>query len=160
MFPALLGLMAAQPICMNYGWQESAESLKTREARAALVDREPSRRAASEESSPAKLIGWSLFVLALLAAFLFGLRRWAARTPAWGASDRIQILGRRRLNGTQEIILVQVAGRVLVVASASGGVSVLADITDRERVQELRTSREPGERVPQEMALPGLGNRE
>jgi flagellar biogenesis protein FliO len=160
MFPALLGLLATPPIFMNYGYQDTAELLKTRESKAVLVEREASKRPASEESSPARLIGWTLFVLALLGAFLYGLRKWSAKTPALGTSELVHILGRRRLNASQEIVLIQVAGRVLVVAATSGGVSVLSEITDRAEIEELRTSRKPGERVPQDIALLAVGNRE
>jgi flagellar biogenesis protein FliO len=51
----------------------------------------------------------------------------------------IEILARRRLSGSQELLVIQVAGRILVLASTSGGgVSVVSEITDRAQIAEMR----------------------
>lgn len=138
------------------GAQDHSGSLRDREARSPLVEREADKKIANEPadaSSPGRLIGWTLGVLGLLAAFLYGLRRWAARHPMVGGSPFIEILGRRRLATGHEIVLVEIADRILVVAAGSGGVNVLSEIADRSRIQALKGqggegSAGRGERVP------------
>lgn len=155
MIPALGVLLASLPLFISYG----QDPLKTREAQSPLVDREGPRKGGAEGTNPAAMVGWSVAVLGLLAAFLYGVKRWAARAPLMGGSGLIEVLARRRLTAGHEVVLVHVAGRVYLMAATSGGLSVLSEITERARVAELRAEAapskrfEPGIRVPDAPAV-------
>lgn len=87
--------------------------------------------------------GTTQIVLALAAvvALIFGLR-WVARRmfalpTAGGAGGAIQILARTGISPRQQVMLIQVGRRLVLVANCGAQMNSLCEITDAEEVAEL-----------------------
>jgi len=111
---------------------------KQREASARLVERDAGPQAPAEDGdgvSVARIAAWTAVVVGLMAALFFGARKWMRRAGLPGAPEALRVLGRRRLTPTLELIVVDVAGRTLVLGAARESVSTLAELDDFESKQ-------------------------
>ncbi len=114
---------------------------KQKEAASRLVEREPGVQAPArdgDEVSVVRIGAWTAVVVGLMAALFIGARRWMRRTGHSGAPDALRVLGRRRLSPTLELIVVDVAGRCLVLGAAKDSVSTLAELDDFESKKFVR----------------------
>ena len=101
----------------------------------------------------------AVVLLVLTGAFLF--TRWAGRNlgggfAGLGGGRRIEVLDRTGLGKDQAILLVRAGGRYLLLGSAPGGLTLLAELT-REEGEEWETPASPGgpeeKRPPEFLAL-------
>ncbi len=88
---------------------------------------------APAEPSAAGIAGWTLAVLGLVAGAALvarkALRGSALIAPAGGA---IELLGRRPLGGRQDLYLVAIGKRVLLVGSTKDGLTTLGEFPREE----------------------------
>lgn len=108
---------------------------KQKEAASRLVERDAGAQAPArdgDEVSVVRVGAWTAVVVGLMAALFIGARRWMRRTGLPGAPEAVRVLGRRRLTPTLELIVVDVAGRCLVLGAAKDSVSTLAELEDFE----------------------------
>ena len=101
----------------------------------------------------------AVVLLVLTGAFLF--TRWAGRNlgggfAGLGGGRRVEVLDRTGLGKDQAILLVRAGGRYLLLGSAPGGLTLLAELT-REEGEEWETPASPGgpeeKRPPEFLAL-------
>ncbi len=81
---------------------------------------------------------WSLAVIALLGGAFLLLKRFAGNSRILGGSPVLHVLARKPLGRHQEILLVEVGPRVLVLGSGREGLSTLAEFSQPDEVARLR----------------------
>jgi flagellar biosynthetic protein FliO len=91
----------------------------------------------------------SVVVVVLLGGAYWALRRFGASSRLLGTGGPIQLLGRRPLGVRQELLIVAVGRRALVLGSTSAGLSTLAEITNPDELAALRAEA-PERRVDSE----------
>lgn len=119
---------------------------------------EPARRVVAPEPAPRRLgegpsdlpslggfVAASILVVGLLGGGLWALRRFGRGSRLLGGGAPIRILGRKGVGARQEILLVEVGARVLVVGATREGLSPLGEITHPDEVAALRADL-PGRR--------------
>lgn len=116
---------------------EPARRIPVEEAPAAVEPRRLSERA---ESGPSLggFVAASVAVVLLLGGAFWLLRRYGASSRLLGAGGPIQVLGRRPLGARQELWVVAVGRRALVLGSTSSGLSTLSEITHPDELAALR----------------------
>lgn len=128
---------------------------KPEEKRLVVPPAEPPRRIAdgpaSDGPSLAGFVTASIGVVALLGGAVFLLRKYGRNARFLGAGGPIRVLGRRALGARQEILLVEIGSRVLVVGSTREGMSPLSEITNPDEVAVLRAEL-PGRREDSQRA--------
>jgi flagellar biogenesis protein FliO len=93
----------------------------------------------------------SVLVVGLLGGGLWALRRFGRGSRLLGGGGPIRVLGRKGVGARQEILLVEVGARVLVVGATRDGLSPLGEITNPDEVAALRADL-PGRRDESERA--------
>jgi len=87
-------------------------------------------------------IGWlrTLGALAIVAGLIFAarwlLRRWRP-SGLIGAAGPVEVLARAPVAPKQQIVLVRLGGRLVLVGTGAGAMSTLAEVTDPAEVREL-----------------------
>lgn len=132
------------------------------ETPAPAVDEKPARvivpPAAVETAAPRRLsdgaaagpslagfVSASIGVVALLGGAVFLLRKYGRNSRLLGGGGPLRILGRRSLGARQEVFLLELGPRILVVGSAREGLRTLSEITNPDEVAVLRAEL-PGRR--------------
>ncbi len=85
------------------------------------------------------------FVIVLIYGFVWLLRRFTLQKGE--SEDAINLLSTRPLKGDASLHLVEVGGKIYMLGSGSGGVNLLAEISDEDSVNEIRLNVSRG-RVP------------
>src|SRR5688572_24578584 len=101
-----------------------------------------SRKIGRDEPSEAGLggaIGATVFVLAILAGGFLLLRKLLGRTRLFAPAAAMRILARRPLAPKQEVILVEIGPRVLVIGATRESLSRLGEVTSPEEISALRS---------------------
>jgi flagellar biogenesis protein FliO len=104
----------------------------------------------------------TLVVLALLAGTFLLLRRLLRASKLFSGPGAIRVLARRTVAPKQDVLLVEVGSRVLVVGAARDALTRLGEITSGEEVAQIRArcgvEREaPAFRAPKAEEEPGTG---
>ena len=110
---------------------------------------EPPRRlgadAPADGPSFAGFLVASLGVVALLGLAVWLLRKYGKNSRFLNGGP-LKVVGRRALGARQELLLVEVGRRVLVLGSGREGLTRLAEIADPDEVALLKAEREEGQR--------------
>lgn len=86
--------------------------------------------------------GWlrTLGALAVVAVLIFAarwfLRRWSAAGPA-GLAGPMEVLARASVAPRQQLLLVRLGQRLVLIGAGGGAMSTLAEVTDPAEVNEL-----------------------
>jgi flagellar biogenesis protein FliO len=102
-----------------------------------LRDQAPVRSARLEELKQA--LGATLVVVALLLGAFLLLRKFLGRTRLFAPAAALRVLARRPLAARQEVILVEVGSRILVVGATRESLSRLGEITGAEEIAAVRS---------------------
>lgn len=81
---------------------------------------------------------WSSAVIALLIGAFLLFKRFARGSRLLRGAAAIDVLARRGLAPRQEMLLVEVAGRVLVLASTRERITTLSEIADADEIARLK----------------------
>ncbi|MEX2173309.1 MAG: flagellar biosynthetic protein FliO [Pirellulaceae bacterium] len=76
-------------------------------------------------------------VLGLFLAFAWAARRFAPAGSAMLPKEAVELLGRAPLAGRQQMQLIRVGNKLLLVAMSAGGAETLTEITDPVEVEHL-----------------------
>ena len=96
-------------------------------------------RASASEPSAAGVAGWTLAVLGLVAAAALVARKVLRGSPLVApAGGAIELLGRRPLGGRQDLYLVAIGKRVLLVGSTKDGLTTLGEFPRDEQPPDSR----------------------
>jgi flagellar biosynthetic protein FliO len=107
------------------------------EALKKLEDRPLGRSTPDEPGLGGAFAATALVVGLLIGAFLL-LRKFMARTPLFASGSAMRILARRPLAPRQEVILVEVGARVLVIGATRESLSRLGEVSGAEEIASLR----------------------
>ena len=92
---------------------------------------------------PAAGGGWvqTLVALGIVAALIFAvryvLRRYAGRTGGKATSNALEVLTRTPVSPRQQLLLVRLGRRLVLVGCGPEGMTPLTEVTDREEVASL-----------------------
>jgi flagellar biogenesis protein FliO len=136
---------AAQPAATRPVRSEIGQRLIRREGAAATAQTQPASAAATTRPAvpapPAvdlpKLAGALGIVLALIFALRAVFKHIFPASTAAGATRAVQVLSRSILSPKQQLVLVRVGRRLIVVADSGGQMSALSEITDADEVAAL-----------------------
>lgn len=109
------------------------------EAAARSAERQQGGDAAAEPStglSVPQVVG----SLAMVVGLIFGLKWVAGRlslVPSRGKAGAVKVVGRSVLSPKQQVLLIQVGRRLLVVGDSGGAMAALCEITDPDEVAAL-----------------------
>jgi flagellar biogenesis protein FliO len=81
---------------------------------------------------------WSAVVIALLVGSFLLFKRFSRNSRFFAAATAVDLLARKSLGGKNEIFVVEVGGKVLVVGSSRDRLSPLGEISDADAVARLR----------------------
>jgi flagellar biogenesis protein FliO len=84
-------------------------------------------------------LGATLVVVALLLGAFLLLRKFLGRTRLFAPAAALRVLARRPLAARQEVILVEVGSRILVVGATRESLSRLGEITGAEEIAAVRS---------------------
>ena len=93
----------------------------------------------SDDAGLVSVLGWTGAVLLLFCAGVFLLRRFAPGARRLFASRAIQVLGRRALNNTTSLCLVEVGSRILRLAVSKNQVVYLGEIAEPDEVATVKS---------------------
>lgn len=113
--------------------------------RRAAPANEPARNPTTSAASPAaprgfdlaRVLGALTLVLALIFVLRWVLRRSISPGSLPGATNAVQVLTRSPLSPRQQLLLVRVGRRLLVVSDCNGQLNPLSEITDPDEVAAL-----------------------
>ena len=136
---------APQPAATRPVRSEIGQRLIRREGAAASAQTRPASAAATTRPSvpapPAvdlpKLAGALGIVLTLIFALRAVFKHVFPSSTAAGATRAVQVLSRSILSPKQQLVLVRVGRRLIVVADSGGQMSALSEITDPDEVASL-----------------------
>ena len=128
---------------------QAVEEVKPQPARLVVppVEEAPRRitESAADGPSLAGFVTASIGVVALLGGAVFLLRKYGRTSRFLGGGGPIRVLGRRTVGARQEILLVEVGTRVLVVGATRDRLAALGEISSPDEVAVLRADL-PGRR--------------
>jgi len=104
---------------------------------------EPARRLGASgphEPSGASVVGWTLVVLALIAGAAILARRLLRRSGLMGGAGPIRVLARRALAPRQDLFLVEIGSRVLLIGSTRDRLATLGEFARADDVAAVRAS--------------------
>ena len=93
---------------------------------------------ASREPGLGGVFGATFLVLAILAGAFLLLRRFLGKSRLFAGGAAMRILARRPLAPRQEIVLVEIGSRVIVVGATRESLTRLGEITAAEELARLR----------------------
>lgn len=86
----------------------------------------------------------TLSALALVLVLIFGLRyvflRWSGRSPVTSRQSVVEVLSRVSIAPRQQVVLLRLGNRILLVGHSSGTMCTLADVHDPREVASLLTA--------------------
>ncbi|HTF56278.1 MAG TPA: flagellar biosynthetic protein FliO [Planctomycetota bacterium] len=94
---------------------------------------------ASREPGLGGVFGATVLVLAILAGAFLLLRRFLGKTRLFAGGAAVRILARRPLAPRQEVVLVEIGSRVIIVGATRESLTRLGEITAAEELARLRS---------------------
>lgn len=146
---ATLVLLAALAGASSYGQSAPAGGAATRmaadETRTLASNRSADEDRKIARERPGAWMPWvqTLAALALVAGLIFlagRLLRRANRGGVTAGSDVVEILARKGVGPKQQILLVRIGQRILVVGSSAAGLSALSEFTEEREIAALAES--------------------
>ena len=113
-----------------------------------------------QNAGPEPGIGGALAATAFVVALLLGafllLRKFLGRSRLFASNSALRILARRPLAPRQEVILVEIGSRVLVVGATRESLSRLGELTSADEIAAIRSrcGAAPVESIPVRAARP------
>ena len=90
--------------------------------------------------SPVGFVVWTFAVLGAMAGAAALLRRFLGKSKLFAASGPIAVVARRSIGPRQELILVDVGGRVLLIGATRERLTTLGEFGNRDQVAGGRES--------------------
>ena len=103
-------------------------------------------------------------VLGVMFLLFFGFKKYVLKNTMFGGGEKlVNVLGSGFLGPKKNIVLVEVAGEVLVLGMSQDNISLLTNITDPEKIEEIKSKGgkggsglnwNPGSHPPEETRAP------
>jgi flagellar protein FliO/FliZ len=89
-----------------------------------------------------RTFGMFALVLALMFLIFYVFKKYVLKNTIFGGNEKfVQVLGSGFLGPKKSIVMVEVAGEVLVLGISNDNISLLTQIQDQEKIEEIKSSR-------------------
>ena len=106
----------------------------------ALEDSRPTGKPVELVSSSLKMFSMLAVVLGIMFLLFFGFKKYVLKNTMFGGGEKlVNVLGSGFLGPKKNIVLVEVAGEVLVLGMSQDNISLLTNITDPEKIEEIKS---------------------
>ena len=90
--------------------------------------------------SSLKMFSMLAVVLGIMFLLFFGFKKYVLKNTMFGGGEKlVNVLGSGFLAPKKNIVLVEVAGEVLVLGMSQDNISLLTNITDPEKIEEIKS---------------------
>ncbi len=105
-----------------------------------LKDSRPTGKPIELLPSSLKMISMLAVVLGIMFLLFFGFKKYVLKNTMFGGGEKlVNVLGSGFLAPKKNIVLVEVAGEVLVLGMSQDNISLLTNITDPEKIEEIKS---------------------
>ena len=105
-----------------------------------LKDSRPTGKPIELLPSSLKMISMLAVVLGIMFLLFFGFKKYVLKNTMFGGGEKlVNVLGSGFLGPKKNIVLVEVAGEVLVLGMSQDNISLLTNITDPEKIEEIKS---------------------
>ena len=146
--------------------EDTAKSKNDRSAKNlfSLKDSKPTGKPIELIPSGLKMFSMLAVVLGVMFLLFFGFKKYVLKNTMFGGGEKlVNVLGSGFLGPKKNIVLVEVAGEVLVLGMSQDNISLLTNITDPEKIEEIKSKGgkggsglnwNPGSHPPKETRAP------
>jgi len=105
-----------------------------------LKDSRPTGKPIELIPSSLKMFSMLAVVLGIMFLLFFGFKKYVLKNTMFGGGEKlVNVLGSGFLAPKKNIVLVEVAGEVLVLGISQDNISLLTNITDPEKIEEIKS---------------------
>ena len=105
-----------------------------------LKDSRPTGKPIELIPSSLKMFSMLAVVLGIMFLLFFGFKKYVLKNTMFGGGEKlVNVLGSGFLAPKKNIVLVEVAGEVLVLGVSQDNISLLTNITDPEKIEEIKS---------------------
>ena len=105
-----------------------------------LKDSRPTGKPIELIPSSLKMFSMLAVVLGIMFLVFFGFKKYVLKNTMFGGGEKlVNVLGSGFLAPKKNIVLVEVAGEVLVLGMSQDNISLLTNITDPEKIEEIKS---------------------
>ena len=105
-----------------------------------LKDSRPTGKPIEFIPSSLKMFSMLAVVLGIMFLLFFGFKKYVLKNTMFGGGEKlVNVLGSGFLAPKKNIVLVEVAGEVLVLGMSQDNISLLTNITDPEKIEEIKS---------------------
>jgi len=105
-----------------------------------LKDSKPTGKPIELLPSSLKMISMLAVVLGIMFLLFFCFKKYVLKNTMFGGGEKlVNVLGSGFLAPKKNIVLVEVAGEVLVLGISQDNISILTNITDPEKIEEIKS---------------------
>ena len=105
-----------------------------------LKDSRPTGKPIELIPSSLKMFSMLAVVLGFMFLLFFGFKKYVLKNTMFGGGEKlVNVLGSGFLAPKKNIVLVEVAGEVLVLGMSQDNISLLTNITDPEKIEEIKS---------------------
>ena len=105
-----------------------------------LQDSRPTGKPVELVPSSLKMFSMLAVVLGIMFLLYFGFKKYVLKNTMFGGGEKlVNVLGSGFLGPKKNIVLVEVAGEVLVLGMSQDNISLLTNITDPEKIEEIKS---------------------
>ena len=105
-----------------------------------LKDSRPIGKPIELVPSSLKMLSMLVLVLGIMFLLFFGFKKYVLKNTMFGGGEKlVNVLGSGFLGPKKNIVLVEVAGEVLVLGMSQDNISLLTNITDPEKIEEIKS---------------------
>ena len=109
--------------------------------RLTLKDSRPTGKPIEIVPSSLKMLSMLALVLGIMFLLFFGFKKYVLKNTIFGEGEKlVNVLGSGFIGPKKNIVLVEVAGEVLVLGMSQDNISLLTNITDPEKIQEIKAT--------------------
>ena len=111
-----------------------------------LKDSRPVGKSIELVPSSMKMFSMLSLVLGVIFLLFFGFKKFVLKNTVFGGGEKlVNVLGSGFLGPKKNIVLVEVAGEVLVLGMSQDHIALLTNITDPEKIEEIKLSGRKGD---------------
>jgi flagellar protein FliO/FliZ len=105
-----------------------------------LKDSRPTGKPIELIPSSLKMFSMLAVVLGIMFLLFFGFKKYVLKNTMFGGGEKlVNVLGSGFLAPKKNIVLVEVAGEVLVLGMSQDNITLLTNITDPEKIEEIKS---------------------
>ncbi|PIP71460.1 MAG: hypothetical protein COW89_11825 [Nitrospinae bacterium CG22_combo_CG10-13_8_21_14_all_47_10] len=120
---------------------KSGRSTEKKSPMFSLKDSRPTGKPIELVPSSMKMFSMLALVLGIIFLLFFGFKKFVLKNTMFGGGEKlVNVLGTGFLGPKKNIVLVEVAGEVLVLGMSQDHITLLTNITDPEKIEEIKST--------------------